>query len=408
MRIIPGMLLLLAVPVLNAQTDLTISGKTFTNSDDTWLGVDIPRSVPTKLIFKNNSITSSNSFGYMLQAGDEAPAPTNNNLDGAVITGNKLTWTGTDDASITHGLFTGHNRNVVVKYNYLNNVPMGIISKSGNNMSHTGGGIAYNIVKGGATAMVVKGISNLNIYNNTFYGDRTRLETWRALLHVYTNTDFSGYSVAHGTKIFNNIFYTKHDTYAITIDDEESLKDLKCDYNVYWSEAGVPLFNVNGKSLTFTEWQAMGFDAHSVVLNPEFRDLINFVPAKRLDYGTVLGQEWSQGLSSKAVWGVTDPAFSVQNGKWQAGAIVISDSSASAVEINIYPVPAGKYIDISNLQAGTSTPVMKIFDISGRILIEKNLTGDMVQRVPINLSPGVYVLRLESGSGKHTRKIVVY
>ena len=44
----------------NSQTILTIEGQTYTNSDDTWLGVNIPRSVPTALTFKNNSISSVN------------------------------------------------------------------------------------------------------------------------------------------------------------------------------------------------------------------------------------------------------------------------------------------------------------------------------------------------------------
>ena len=124
------------------------------------------------------------------------------------------------------GVFTGHNIDVVVKYNYLDHVPMGIIRKSTTNMSNTGGGVAYNIVKSGAVAVVVKGMSNVNIYNNTFYTDRTTSQTWRPLVHIYTNIDNGGYSVAHGTKIYNNIFYTKYQTFAITVDDAESLTGL--------------------------------------------------------------------------------------------------------------------------------------------------------------------------------------
>jgi len=50
-----------------------------------WGGVNIPRTVPVKLYFLNNSITSVNSSGYLLQAGDEAPLLSNNRLDGAFI-----------------------------------------------------------------------------------------------------------------------------------------------------------------------------------------------------------------------------------------------------------------------------------------------------------------------------------
>lgn len=514
-----------------AQTDLTLEGKTYTNSEDTWLGVNVPRTVSSKLVFRNNTITSVNRFGYMLQAGDESPVSTANNLDGALITGNKFNWSGTDMTVIPHGVFTGHNSNVIARYNYLNNVPMGIIRKSGNNMSNTGGGVAYNIIKGGAVGMVVKGMSNVNVYNNTFYNDRTTSQTWRPLLHIYTNTDGGRYSVAHGTKIYNNIFYTKYQTFAITIDDAESLKELKCDYNVYWCESGSPRFSINGSVKTFAQWQAMGYDTHSVVVNPEFKDLVNFAPSKRLDYGTDLGVQWATGLSTRAVWSNKDPETVSQNGTWQVGAViyegisnpapapgpdtvpvivnpvqnppkplfvssVIENASPSILEMNyniplapvippdssfivtvngsaatarnvsisgskvslklqknilqgdivtvsyiapssnplqsvagagaepvtrmqvknnvsgvktpdlsedeiisIYPNPARDHlnISISNPQPAIKR-IIRIFDFSGKLCLEKNLETDLSHKVFIDLRPGFYILQLEAGS----------
>ena len=76
----------------------------------------------------------------MLQAGDDYAASTINNLNGAVITGNRFTWNGAYARSvITHGLFTGNNINVAVKYNYLDKVPMAIIRKASVSMSNTSG-----------------------------------------------------------------------------------------------------------------------------------------------------------------------------------------------------------------------------------------------------------------------------
>lgn len=342
MKILFSFLILLITLSTNAQTPLKIEGKSYTNTDDVWLGVNIQRSVPTALTFKNNSLTSINRTGYMLQAGDERESSTNNNLDKAIITGNKFKWNGTDMTSITHGLFTGHNSDVLVKYNYLDGVPMGIIRKSTTNMSNTGGGVAYNIVKGGAVAIVVKGMSNVNIYNNTLYSDRTTSQTWRPLVHIYTNNDAEPKSVSHGTKIFNNIFYTKYQTFAISVDDTESLTGLKCDYNVYWCESGSPRFSVAGSTKTFAQWQAMGFDAHSIVVNPDFKDLINFVPSTRLDFGTDLGPEWQTGLSVNAKWGVSDPETATQNGKWQAGA-VLYEATATVVPAPA-PAPVPTYV----------------------------------------------------------------
>src|SRR5512133_3356996 len=117
------------VSVIFGQVTLLTEG-TIVNNTTTgnWDGVNIPRSQKTLFTYRNNSITSANTSGYMLQAGDEAPGSTNNNLDGEVITGNKFRWIGANGPSvISHGLFAGYNTNSVVKYNYLENVPYGII-----------------------------------------------------------------------------------------------------------------------------------------------------------------------------------------------------------------------------------------------------------------------------------------
>jgi hypothetical protein len=306
--------------IINAQKNLTIEGQRFTDTNEQWNGVYIPRSEPTDFTFKNNLITSVNKNGYMLQAGDEQPGITNNNLAGAIITGNKLIWNGTSMTSITHGIFTGCNVNVTIKYNYCYKVPMAIICKSGNSMQNKSGGIAYNIIISPNCGIPVKGISGLNIFNNTFYQDRSESQTNRELINVYTNTDNGLYSVSHNTKIYNNIFYTKFLTTNIRIDDTESLNGFECDYNIYWCEKGDPVFEVAGESKTWEQWRNLGFDKHSVLINPDFLDLINFIPAKRLDYGTVLGSKWKEGLSLKSTWGSKDPDTKAQNGTWQVGA----------------------------------------------------------------------------------------
>lgn len=332
MKISLSALIFMSALIINAQTVLKIEGKTYTNGDETWLGVNIPRSVPTNLTFKNNSITSVNTLGYMLQAGDETAGSNNNNLDGAIITGNKFNWSGTDMKSITHGLFTGHNINVIVKFNYMDHVPMAIIRKSGTNLNNTTGGVAYNIVKSPNVGIVVKGMSGVCIYNNTLYQDRTTSETTRGLIDIYSNSDVTPKSVSHGTKIYNNIFYTKYGTYCINVMDKESLTGFESDYNVFYCESGSPKFNAGGSVKTFEQWQALGYDTHSIVINPDFKDLINFVPAKRLDYGKNLGSEFINGLSTDARWSTTDPATTAQNGAWQVGAVIY------ALPVNESPV----------------------------------------------------------------------
>ncbi len=195
-----------------------------------WEGINIARSAPTRFVFRNNSIISSNASGYMLHAGDEQSGTENNNLDGQIITGNKFVWNGKSPKSNTHALFTGYNINATIKYNYLEKVPSGIQMKS-DGMTNTSGGVAYNIINNpGQAAIPVKGMKNVKIYNNVFFSDKVfykndSVGVWRGLIDIYANTDegqSTSVSNSSGTKIKNNIFYTVNRIYNIAIYDSAS------------------------------------------------------------------------------------------------------------------------------------------------------------------------------------------
>jgi len=306
---------------LSSQTILTIEGQSYTNAVDNWSGVIIPHSTPTTLKFRNNSITSVNSSGYMLQAGEEVPSSTNNNLDGSLITGNKLTWNGTPGTPITHGLFVGYNKNDIIEYNYFNKVPFGVVIKSGNdsgaNMTYSSGGVAYNIFKNSAIGIRIKGMNGVSIYNNTFYDN---LNAGDYFIFISSNDDRVIPAASSGTKIKNNIFYSTYQNYFIYV-APGSESGLECDYNVYYCEAGTPMFNYLGAAKTFAQWQALGYDTHSKVVNPNFINSTDFVPVTRLDYGTILSTSWQAGLSTVATWiPGSSPLTINQNGTWQVGA----------------------------------------------------------------------------------------
>jgi len=312
-----------------------------------WTGVNIPRNTATALIYRNNLITSANYSGYMLQAGDEDVLSTNNKLDGEIISGNKFVWNGTIwngvEQSITHGIFTGYQKNAVIKYNYLQDVPMGIIRKS-NGMTNTSGGIAYNIInRTNAVAVVVKGMNGVNIYNNTFYSDETMYSTpdsgtWRGIVDIYANDNPSATSAT--TKIKNNIFYTKYQIYNITV-ESGSETGFESDYNVFYCESGTPIFNYLGARKTFAQWQALGFDTHSVVVNPNFINTASFVPSSRLNYGTNLGVDWQTGLASNATWTVgQSPATANQDNTWQVGARILTSNVPNAPTVTVSASPS--------------------------------------------------------------------
>jgi hypothetical protein len=318
---------LLFLPLsLSAQDTILVEGRTFVDTlSGTSYGVTTNRTRPVKFIFRNNSVTGENTTGYMLEAGQENTGAYTNNLRGAEITGNKFTWVGDQDANtITHGVFTGYHTDVRIMYNYLDYVPMGIIRKS-NGMTDSTGVVAYNIIRNPpAVGIVVKGMNGVRIYNNTFYSEDSLyvgpgIGTWRGLIDVYENDNPVG--SAKGTKIKNNIFYTKNRLTNINVMNESCLEGFESDYNIFWCEAGEPMFMIAGNRLTFTQWKARGYDLHSQVMNPYFINTIDLVPERRMQWGTPT--EFNYGIAASDYWVAGfDPVLVRQGEYWQQGARV--------------------------------------------------------------------------------------
>lgn len=400
--------------ILYPQAILNIEGQeifdTVTGASN---GFNIPRSQPTILTFRNNSLKSVNSGGYILQAGDEGPRDTNNNLDGEVITGNKFIWNGTDESSWTHALFTGYNVNVIIKYNYLNNTPNGIQRKS-NGMNDIEGIVSYNILKNPRLGIAVKGINGIKIFNNTFYSDKTPSQTWRGLVDICTNTDKGLNAVATGTKVLNNIFYTRNRVFNIKIHEIECLVGFESDYNVFWCEAGEPIFEIAGQSKTFTQWQALGYDLHSVVVNPNFLDLNDFVPGEILNYGKNLGSDFNAGLAIDAEWGKTDPRTVDQNNVWQVGARIleVEDSDEIDLPLNstlLYPNPANGFFYVLMTDLDMQYQTMKIYDSKGNIIMAHPIEYGLNKiNIPEKVASGLYNVALEADNhNRYVKKLIV-
>jgi hypothetical protein len=294
---------------------------------------------PNTFIFRNNYVSAVNTGGYVVQLGDDGNGDTNNWLQGELVSGNKIVWGGGTAAygsSITHGVIVGYEINAVVKYNYINNTPYSIIYKSGdgtsagNYLTNTSGGASYNIVRNGRFAARVKSLHGVKYCNNTFYtGDG---QSWYMAL-ISPDTDYALTVPTNNTKFFNNIFYSEASTSMIRIYDN-CLTGFESDYNIFYCASGTPFFEIGNQTAGFTQynfaqWQAMGYDTHSQIINPNFIDKVNFVPSARLNYGLNLntkfgGIEFQTGLSSSAAWNLgVSPATQIQSGTWQVGAITL-------------------------------------------------------------------------------------
>ena len=229
-------------------------------------------------------------------------------------------------------------------------------------------------------------MNGVHIYNNTIYSDQKMYiipggGTYRGLIDIYSNTDITTSAASTGTKIKNNIFYTVHQIYNINVLDAASLKDFESDFNVFYCEAGTPIFKYLGATKTFAQWQALGYDLHSTVVDPNFINRIDFVPKARLNYGTNLGSNWQTGLSTSATWVVgSSPTTANQNGNWQVGArvyetipvleITISGLNDSAISTDNGTIQL--QASILPTDATTQTVTWSVVDLTGKATISNS------------------------------------
>jgi hypothetical protein len=406
-RNLHSLFLFIFFPLISkSQSALTVDGvNTHTYS--------VSRVSPIKLTVKRSLFVSGANEGYLLVAGDDTyVGARDNHLDGAKIIGNKFVWNGYEEfpGSILHGILVGMNKNQVVKHNFTDGVPYSIVYKSANDepMESTSGGHSYNIHRNSKT-LNIKGMSGVKIYNNTFYN--TRYSSFYNI-HIYENNssgEVEPYTPSKNVKIKNNIIYQKYDIPAIDVAQNTCLEGFESDYNVYWCEEcedNKPSFEINGVSLTWEEWKALGYDTHSHILNPNFIDTMFLVPAARIDYGTNLGIDFEYGLGPFATWNVGHYPDTVrQNGLWQIGAVIYENHSGMVYVNGIAVTGAEGVSDITSdhgtLQLNAAiTPVNATSQtvtwsiVEGKDLAIINNEGLVTAR-----SNGTIVVRATAGDG---------
>ncbi|NLA49084.1 MAG: T9SS type A sorting domain-containing protein, partial [Bacteroidales bacterium] len=251
------------------------------------------------------------------------------------------------------------------------------------------------------------GMNGVRIYNNTFYSSLTTAETNRALIDIYENPSTTPAGSATGTKIFNNIFYTKNKIRNISISNA-CIPGFESDYNIFYCESGTPVFSVNGSQKTFAEWQALGYDTHSIVINPDFKDFTYFVPKKRLDHGKSLGNEFQSGLSPDAKWGTSDPAISAQNGTWQVGAFIYPKPENKPPVISISLADKGEgfispaTIDIDAIASDPDGYINKVEFYNGTAKLGES-TSTPFSFTWKNVSAGTYSLKAVATDNQNSK-----
>jgi hypothetical protein len=357
--------------------NLTVTGQNLTSTYNTL------HTSQTNFVFTNNNLSTGPTSGYMLNSGDEAYSSTlNNKLDGQVITGNYIHWTGSPATDYpTHGIFVGFNINNDIRYNYVFNSPYGVVLKSGSagsSMTNTTNGVAYNIFKDCMIGVIVRGINGAKIYNNTFYQSFAPYPVSQgAIIYVQENdSPEGGNAPSTGTKIKNNIIYTtQYGIISINLEDASCTSGFESDYNIFYCSSGTPLFAYNGNVLTFAQWQVLGYDTHSLVVNPNFNNVTDFVPAVRIN-GTDLTSTWQTGLTTTSTWVTgSTPATTNQNGTWQIGARIYGTSGS---------IPTVTTGSLSNIHGTILNGGGNVTNDGGATVIEKGICWDIITNPTIS------------------------
>jgi hypothetical protein len=112
----------------------------------------------------------------------------------------------------------------------------------------------------------------------------------------------------------------------IDIASYSDLSTLTCDYNVYYSANGNMTFryadsNKTEQYITFEQWKALGFDTHSVIINPNL-DPNTLIPAVALNYAENLGNN-NIGIDPSNTWDRTSTITKPQGSIWENGAFIV-------------------------------------------------------------------------------------
>ena len=84
-------------------------------------------------------------------------------------------------------------------------------------------------------------------------------------------------------------------------------------------------------------------------------------------------------------------------------ATLSTDVSKSIENISVYPNPV---VDVVNITSGESIDLVRVYDLTGRIVMQANPSKQNFVLNVANLSKGVYLVKLNAGSKEATTKLI--
>lgn len=191
--------------------------------------------------------------------------------DGSIVEGNRIVGFKHDlpaSTGTTHCLFVGNGVNIKTRYNYISESCIGLVVKTGAQQSYTSEGVYGNIIVDCTKSIWVRGVSALNVFNNTIIHTATAYgQEFDSCIILDENSAIAGDQFCENVIVKNSIIISLRNAGLLqNWDAHAGANGCTADYNIYYSSVAKP-FKIGATTYSFAEWQALGYDTHSVMLS---------------------------------------------------------------------------------------------------------------------------------------------
>ena len=213
----------------------------------------------------------------------------------------------------------------IIKYNYINGTYLAVVIKTAG--VDYGCIVQYNIIENCDSAFTIKGSPNTSILNNTVINNSATAQG--NFVQSLLDPNFAG-SNSVDCVYKNNIIalYDVTNYGAFITATTADLVGNDWDNNMYYYNGMLSHFAIvnTPTALTFTEWQALGFDTNSNLDDPELLGFIPQAESPAIGAGINLGSSYATGIDSSTNWGnetqLPNVVTAQQVDTWNIGAYV--------------------------------------------------------------------------------------
>ena len=403
---------------------ITVDGFTVINQPRAGIRI----AVSDFVIIKNNTCSSNARWGIFTGFTNDI-----------LIENNTCTYSGAE-----HGIYVSNSgdRPIVRNNTCFENNGCGIqlnadVSQGGDGIIKNAvieGNILHDNCYNGGSAINLDGVQESSIFNNLLYNNHS---TGIALFQidgaegsknnkVYNNTidvpSDGRWAVlvvdgSIGDTIYNNILFNHHSFRGSITFDQSSQQGFYSDYNLLENRMSNDDGNTN---MTLTEWQNLGYDTHSFLVDPESQIFVDNTSGnyhlKQNSQPIDIGTNYVASIVSEDLENIPRPqgnGFDIGAYEYQSAANVKEINSFSDFRLfQNYPNPFNPTTKISYQLKEKTFVNLKVYNLLGKevstLRNETEPAGEYnVEFDGIVLPSGIYFYQLNTNNFIQTRKMIL-